>query len=850
MTLANTHALMPVQKGLCMDDIDYRTLLDGLEHAVIAVADLSFIAYANPACEDLLGWPRSTLAGQPVAVLQPPAVTHAARSIGFHVYAQGAGPEQVGRAIHLPALRRDGSEIDLEFTLASATHDAGRRVVAGALRPAGAPRATDVPDLGFTVGAERLDETSLALIDTLFDTAPVGLAFMDTDLRCVRINQSLANMHGLPIEAHLGRRASEVCPYGEEANSLRRQVLMTGEALTGIEMSEQTPIQHGSQRHWLVDYYPVKSAANAVLGVGTVVTEITERKNTEGALQAERSFLHAVLHNLKDGVVACDTDGHVTVLNPASRALFGLPAEPVPIERWSEYFNAFRADGVTPITKADIPVFRALAGEEVRDVELVIAPKGQDPRVVLVNGQAFYDDEGRKLGAVATKHDITESKQAEARLKREALHDPLTGLPNRRLFLDRLHQALNRAQRRPSSVALLFLDVDRLKFINDTLGHDAGDRALIALADRLREAVRGADTLARLSGDEFVVLCEDLAEDTEAVALSDRIQTAVAQACLPNTQGAELRMTTSVGIAIARGGEQAEDLLRNADVAMYEAKRHGRGCHAIFNDTLLVQTRGRLRAESALRRAIDDKGLRLLYQPIIELHTGRLVGTEALVRYYDPARGLVEPSEFLDVAEDMGLIAPLGEWVLGEACAQMRRWQGTNDAFSMSVNLSTRQLRDSNLLNVVEAALTRENLSARKLCLEITESVLMEAAPHTQQHLQGLKEAGVRLGIDDFGTGYSSLTYLRRLPVDFLKIDRSFVQGLGADPEDTAIVTSVVNLGNSLGLTTIAEGVETAVQLAMLRNLKCDWAQGYYFAPPQSAEGFMNLLANRPIWRH
>jgi diguanylate cyclase (GGDEF)-like protein len=432
----------------------------------------------------------------------------------------------------------------------------------------------------------------------------------------------------------------------------------------------------------------------------------------------------------------------------------------------------------------------------------------------------------------------------------QALHDPLTALPNRLLLMDRLHQALARTRRQRGSVAVLFLDLDRFKVINDSLGHDVGDQALIAVAQRLQTVVRPSDTVARLGGDEFVVLCEDIASQTQAIQLSQRIEAAVAAPDLLRVADTEVVMSASIGIAIAGDDDRPQDVLRNADTAMYRAKQRRGARYELFDDSHRQQAVERMRTESALRQAIEHGRLRLLYQPIVDLGTGGLVGVEALVRYNDPHRGLVPPAAFLDVAEDSGLIVPIGGWALAEACRQPPSWRqaANGEPLHVAVNLSTRQLVGANLVATLEEALAHGRLPAGSLWLEITESVLMEATSSTWGILDRLKDVGPQLGIDDFGTGYSSLTYLRRFPVDFVKIDRSFVNGLGADSEDTAIVTAVIQLGKALGLRTVAEGVETAEQLALLRELDCDLAQGYYFARPQPAEAVSDLLVSQQHW--
>jgi diguanylate cyclase (GGDEF)-like protein len=441
-------------------------------------------------------------------------------------------------------------------------------------------------------------------------------------------------------------------------------------------------------------------------------------------------------------------------------------------------------------------------------------------------------------GTLAMVSDITERKAAEEALVHQAFHDTLTGLPNRALFLDRLGHALARSARRPASTAVLFLDLDRFKWVNDSLGHAAGDSLLVAAAERLRQVVRDEDTVARFGGDEFAVLCEDLSDETEAVTVAQRIIAAVAS---PIALGERhLALTASIGIALASGpGADPDVLLRDADSAMYRAKERGRDRIELFDDDMRARAMARVETESALRRALEVGELRVHFQPVVDLAGEVVVGVEALVRWQHPERGLVPPLEFIPVAEETGLIVPLGAHVLSEACHTIARWNRRHrdrPALSVSVNLSARQLSSPGLRDVVAATLAESGLPPELLCLEITESVLMEDADASREQLQALKEIGVTLSVDDFGTGYSSLLYLKRFPVDVLKIDRSFVSGLGTSTEDSAIVAGVVQLARALGLQSVAEGVEDPEQVRRLGGLGCDLAQGFYWSPALDAE--------------
>ena len=453
---------------------------------------------------------------------------------------------------------------------------------------------------------------------------------------------------------------------------------------------------------------------------------------------------------------------------------------------------------------------------------------------------------------VLNTRDITERKELEDQLAHQAFHDSLTGLANRALFRNRVEHALARMRRQRRPIAVLLLDLDGFKTVNDSLGHAFGDAFLAAVADRLRGLLRPSDTPCRLGGDEFAVLVEDLAEPVDATIVAERILDALREPF--EVDGKEVVTGASIGITIAEsrprkgaaGARDADDLLRNADVAMYTAKSRGRNRCELFKPSMHQAMLDRLDLEADLRRAVERGEFVLHYQPTVALATGSISGMEALVRWVSPDRGLVPPGMFISVAEDTGLIVPLGAWVLEEACRQAVAWRhefGADAPATMSVNLSARQLRQPLLVAHVRRVAEAHGVPPGRLCLELTESAVMEDTELYVELLAALHRLGVRLAIDDFGTGYSSLTYLKRLPVDTLKIDQAFVAGLGCDASDTAIVRSVVALAHALGLQVVAEGVETQSQVDELTALGCDLAQGFYFARPLPAAELSELLA-------
>jgi diguanylate cyclase (GGDEF)-like protein/PAS domain S-box-containing protein len=562
----------------------------------------------------------------------------------------------------------------------------------------------------------------------------------------------------------------------------------------------------------------------------------------------ENRLRHGATPSLPEGFVRALAEGVPIAENSAScgtAAHRGQPVVVTDIESdplWTGYAEVALAHGLNACWSTPI---LAASDDRVLGTFDVYYPERRDPAAEHVQVVEMVVH----LAAMAI-----ERKAFEDRLAHQAHHDPLTGLPNRVLFLEFLVLALARARRHRSSVAVLFLDLDRFKVVNDSLGHDAGDDLLVAMARRLKGVVRPGDTIARFGGDEFTVLCEDLSGPharQQAIDLAERLLEAIHSPF--ELDGDETFLSASIGIALAGGAsDRPEALLRDADAAMYRAKDRGKGRWELFDEEMRSTARQRLETENALHRALDRHEFRVFYQPVVSLSEGRCVGAEALVRWQHPDRGLVAPYEFITLAEETGLIVPLGAWVLEEACRQVAEWQKdlrADSSFVVSVNLSARQLAQPDLVTSVASALERSGADARNLCLEITESVLMDDAEGTIGSITALKSLGVKLSIDDFGTGYSSLGYLKRFPVDSVKVDQSFVDGLGSDPEDSAIVAAVVSLGHALGLTVVAEGVESAEQLEELIALGCDQAQGFFFAPPQPASDVGAMVGHGRRWR-
>ena len=532
------------------------------------------------------------------------------------------------------------------------------------------------------------------------------------------------------------------------------------------------------------------------------------------------------------GIFQTTPEGRPLSINRALAQVHGYDS---PEQLIAEVSNVVDEFFVQPGKMADL---RQVLEENgvVRDVELELYRKDRTKRWVMVNARGVRDAAGKICLIEGTIQDITDRRRAEEQVEFLAFYDALTGLPNRSLLRDRMSKALANARRHDEKVALLFLDLDRFKIINDSLGHSCGDLLLQQVAGRLRKSAREQDTVSRIGGDEFLIAMSGIKDIPDAAVAAERIMDEMTAGFL--VQGHSLNVSCSMGISIyPEHGADSETLIKNADAAMYYAKESGRNAFRFFTQHMNAQVVERLTIEHNLRMALERNELFLVYQPQLEVSSGRITGIEALLRWQSPELGLVPPDRFIRVAENSGLILPIGEWVLRAACATVRRWQDEGlPAIPVAVNVSAVRFRQEGFRSLVKRVLQETGLAAQFLELELTESLLLSNADVTLPVLRELKEMGVKLAIDDFGTGYSSLSYLRQFPVNHLKIDRSFINAVAVNSDDAAITTAVINLGKSLNLKVIAEGVENEEQMAFLKNHRCDEIQGYYFCKPLTSD--------------
>lgn len=572
--------------------------------------------------------------------------------------------------------------------------------------------------------------------------------------------------------------------------------------------------------------------------------EIEQRKRTELELFNQKQLAIVTLESIGDAVITTNMQSEVTYLNPVAEKMTG----------WSKaeamgrpILEVFRILNESTRKLAANPVDVVLAHNKVCGLAnhtLLIAKSGAE-YAIEDSAAPIRDQDGNILGVVLVFHDVSDARQMAQKMTYLAEHDYLTDLPNRLLLTDRITQAISAAKRRGSKLAILFFDIDHFKRVNDTLGHEVGDQLLKVLSKKLQMCIRASDTLSRQGGDEFVVLLPELTDDAVPAEIAQKILFSVKDPI--SIANHELFITASIGIAVyPDDGDNVDVLTRHADAAMYHAKNSGRNNYQFFTKEMSARVAAQLTMENSLQKAISNNELLLFYQPKVSIKTGKIIGAEALIRWVHPQWGMMMPDRFIKIAEDSGLIRGIGHWVLREACTQNKKWQDSGlPEIPIAINVSVVELHHAHFTQEVTKVLLQTGLQPYHLELEVTESVAIQTEVTVINDLNKLKEMGVRLSVDDFGTGYSSLSYLKLLPVNTIKIDKSFIRDIQVDANDAAIVTAIIKMSQSLGLTVIAEGVETQAQLEFLQSHDCDEMQGYLFSRPLPADEFAALLAQQ-----
>ena len=866
LTAAATRRADQTRRQAAQATVRLAAIVDSSDDAIIGKDRDGVITVWNPGATRLYGYAPAEVIGQPITLLLPPE--H--RGEDRELLARVLGGEHVAH-YQTERVCKDRSVVDVSLSL-SAIHDMSGQVIGAS------SIARDVTSM------TRAQE-QIALQAELLDEVDAAVTLTDREGRVRFWSRGAQHLFGYDATEAIGQRTSELIKFKDESpelQSFRRDAQVGGRIGAELDVRDK----HGRVfpayvRHRLI---PLRVDGHAVTGLISVGVDITDRRNTEQTLRRhaagqeeiaelgrlairgapmEELFDRAVdaawrvlssdcawllerSPNSSDPVLAAEVGWTDPMkgerIAGEGRSLFGYAArsgKPVIIKDWEQErrFPLSRqrlARGVR--SSIGVPVGDPAMPFGVLEVQYTTA------QAVPANCLPFLDALTNVLA------EALESRRGHDLVRYQALHDGLTGLPNRTLLLDRVTRALDRTDRHPQPLAVLFIDLDNFKLINDSLGHEAGDELLKVVATRLARETRRSDTLARLGGDEFAVLCEELSSELNVTCIADRLLSSLAP---PVRLGHdEHTVSASIGIALSSSESSAADLLRDADAAMYHAKMTGRGRSELFDTAMRARVLSRVHTEAALRIALTKaEDIYLHYQPLVSLNSGRIVGAEALARWQHPDWGPVSPLRFIAVAEDSGLIHELGAYLIRRAAHECAAWQDTPDLAAIAVNVSTRQLvRSDEVPTLLTHVLADEGIAPGFLTVEITESLLIAHLTATLATLRSLRNLGVRLSLDDFGTGYSSLSYLRDLPLDSVKIDRSLIKDIMDSSRAADLVAAIIGMGHALDLQVVAEGVETRDQAALLQSFGCDIGQGYYFAKPMAPEELTALLGNQPDW--
>ncbi|ABB33299.1 diguanylate cyclase/phosphodiesterase with PAS/PAC sensor(s) [Geobacter metallireducens RCH3] len=797
-------------------------LLDHIADGIISFDGAGRLLSLNPAAEQLFGYQSAEATGRSLGDIL--AIRSTGKDNPLLTPLVCCGEEHSRLTCEAEGIRSDGSRFPAALSL-SRVQMKGVWHFLGIVRDVTESRET----------GERLRETNEKL-DTLIQASPQGIVAVDCGGKVTLWNRAAVEIFGWSAEEVLGK-PYPVAPAERAAEHRKlRELVLQGKRITDVELRRRR--KDGSPIDVSLSAAPICDGSGTPLGVITIISDISARKRNE----QELVLLKRAMESSINGITITDAthpDNPIIYVNPAFERITGYGVDEV-IDKNPRFLRGDDRDQAE--LKKLVQAFK-----EEREGCFVLRNYRKD-------GSPFWnelfiapvrDRDGVVTNYIGVMNDITEHRRYEEQLVYQATHDPLTGLPNRNLLQDRLGQALAlEAFRRRNPICVMFLDLDNFKKVNDTLGHTVGDMLLKAVANRLKNCLRGGDTVARLGGDEYIIVLPNVREVPDVITVAKKMINVFAAPLL--LMGNEIYVTASIGIALfPTDGETVDALLKNADAAMYHAKEQGKNNYQFYSAEMNIRVFERLSLETSLHRAVKNQEFLLHYQPRVDLRNGRICGVEALVRWNHPEMGLVSPAKFIPLAEETGLIVPMGEWVLRTACAQNKAWQDAGlPPLRMAVNLSARQFRQENLIAMVEEILMETGLAPQWLELELTESLVMQEAEKSAAILRELTDRGIEVAIDDFGTGYSSLSYLKRFPIANLKIDQAFIRDMTRDPDDATLVKTIITMAHGLGMKTIAEGVELAEQIDFLCRHQCEEMQGYYFSRPITAEELGRLLAD------
>ncbi|MBV9865687.1 MAG: EAL domain-containing protein [Abitibacteriaceae bacterium] len=821
-----------VEANLRQSDGESRSLLENALDILSILDNNGIVQYESPSIEGVLGYKPEELVGKNALDLVHPEDAPDVSGTLKHIV-QRPG---VAQSVQFRYRHKDGSWRVLESI--------GKTFSGNAAHPLHGTVIVNSRDITERQRLQRLIARAGNYYLTLLEEFPALIWRADLNAKCDYFNKTWLAFTGRTMKQESGDGWRE----GVHPDDLAASLKTYQEAFAArqpFEM-EYRLRRHDGEYRWIVAYgRPYNNMDGNFAGYMGACYDITERKQAQAALQASEERFRTIVTTTREGIWLLDEQAHIIYANGTLSELLGY--------EWAELQGRTPLDFLDAADHIEAEThFKRCAEGIAEQHDFGFRRKDGSTFWTILSSSPLFDNEGRFIGALGMLTDITQRKQAEQQLVYNALYDELTGLPNRALFRDRLERAFTHAKRHENYLfAVLFLDFDGFKVINDSLGHTMGDQLLVAIAERLQTCLRTADTVARMGGDEFTILLDSIEDLSEATQVAERVQTAMRQPF--DLDGQQVFAPVSTGIALYTPSyDYPEHLLRDADTAMYRAKAQGRARYEIFNVDMHAQAMHRLQIENELHRAIEQQEFVLCYQPIVSLATGKITGFEALVRWQHPQRGLLSPLEFVPVAEETGRIVAIDQWVLRTACHQMRRWHDAiaqdKTPLTISINLSSRHFSTPNLVEQVQEILTETGLPSTALKLEITESAIMDNAESAILTLRKLSELGIQLGMDDFGTGYSSLSYLHRFAFDVLKVDRSFISHMTTAERNLEIVQAIVSLANSLRIDVVAEGVETADQLAHLRNLRCEYGQGYFFSKPLDLQSAEALLIQERQW--